>query len=120
MRLRSAVGKAKTAESSFTRDAGNARYRQMTEGLVWGENFKEKEQKPERYSNPALRIRVDLTPEERAAYDEAYAAYTGYVREAGLRETYGPGWWNVFTRRSARSRRSHSASSSGRPSSVVI
>ena len=48
-----------------------------------------------------LRIRVDLTPGERAAYDEAYAAYTGYVREAGLRESYGPGWWNAFTRRSA-------------------
>jgi superfamily II DNA or RNA helicase len=47
------------------------------------------------------RIRVDLTPEERAAYDAAYAIYTGYVREAGLRERYGPGWWDAFTRRSA-------------------
>jgi len=48
-----------------------------------------------------LRIRVDLTPEERAAYDDAYGVYTGYVREAGLRERYGPGWWGAFTRRSA-------------------
>lgn len=47
------------------------------------------------------RIRVDLTPEERAAYDEAYAVYTGYVREARLRERHGPGWWGEFTRRSA-------------------
>jgi len=47
------------------------------------------------------RIRVDLTPEERAAYDEAYAIYTGYVREAGLRERHGPAWWGEFTRRSA-------------------
>jgi superfamily II DNA or RNA helicase len=47
------------------------------------------------------RIRVDLTPEERAAYDAAYASYTGYVREARLRESHGPGWWNEFTRRSA-------------------
>jgi superfamily II DNA or RNA helicase len=47
------------------------------------------------------RIRIDLTPEERAAYDAAYAVYTGYVREAGLRERYGPGWWDAFTRRSA-------------------
>jgi superfamily II DNA or RNA helicase len=47
------------------------------------------------------RIRVDLTPEERAAYDAAYATYTGYVREARLRERHGPGWWNEFTRRSA-------------------
>ena len=48
-----------------------------------------------------LRIRVDLTPEERAAYDAAYATYTGYVREAGLRERYGSGWWDALTRRSA-------------------
>jgi len=47
------------------------------------------------------RIRVDLTPEERAAYDAAYATYTGYVREARLRERHGPGWWSEFTRRSA-------------------
>lgn len=47
------------------------------------------------------RIRIDLTPEERAAYDAAYATYTGYVREARLRERHGPGWWDEFTRRSA-------------------
>jgi superfamily II DNA or RNA helicase len=48
-----------------------------------------------------LRIRVDLTQEEQVAYDAAYATYTGYVREARLREQYGPGWWNAFTVRSA-------------------
>ncbi len=47
------------------------------------------------------RIRVDLTLEERASYDAAYATYTGYVREARLRERHGPGWWSEFTRRSA-------------------
>jgi superfamily II DNA or RNA helicase len=47
------------------------------------------------------RIRIDLTPEERLAYDTAYAAYTGYVREARLRESHGPHWWDEFTRRSA-------------------
>ena len=47
------------------------------------------------------RIRIDLTPEERAAYDAAYGVYTGYVREARLRERYGPGWWGAFTRLSA-------------------
>lgn len=47
------------------------------------------------------RIRVDLTPEERAAYDAAHANYLGYVREARLRESHGPGWWDEFTRRSA-------------------
>ncbi|MBN1579938.1 MAG: ATP-dependent helicase, partial [Anaerolineae bacterium] len=47
------------------------------------------------------RIRIDLTPEERAIYDDTYATYTGYVRETRLREQHGPGWWNEFTRRSA-------------------
>ncbi len=47
------------------------------------------------------RIRVNLTAEERAAYDAAYATYTGYVREAHLRERYGSHWWHEFTRRSA-------------------
>lgn len=47
------------------------------------------------------RIRVDLTEEERAIYDAAYAKYTGYVREARLRERHGPEWWGEFTRRSA-------------------
>jgi superfamily II DNA or RNA helicase len=47
------------------------------------------------------RIRVDLTPEERTTYDAAYATYTGYIREARLRERHGPGWWDEYTRRSA-------------------
>ena len=60
MRLRSAVSKSKTIESSAARDSGEERYRQMTEGLVWGENFKEKDPKPERYSDMSLRIRFDF------------------------------------------------------------
>ena len=59
-RLRKAVGKATVSDSQITRDSGEARYRQMTEGIVWGENFKEKEQKPERYSDKNLRIRFDF------------------------------------------------------------
>jgi superfamily II DNA or RNA helicase len=47
------------------------------------------------------RIRVDLTPTERAAYDEALSIYTGYMREARLREKFGPNWWQELTRRSA-------------------
>jgi superfamily II DNA or RNA helicase len=47
------------------------------------------------------RIRVDLTPEERETYDNAYGVYTGYVREARLRESHGSGWWYELTRRSA-------------------
>jgi superfamily II DNA or RNA helicase len=48
-----------------------------------------------------MRIRVDLTPAERATYDTALATYTGYVREARLRESHGHGWWYELTRRSA-------------------
>lgn len=59
-RLRKAVSKATVSDSPVTRDSGEARYRQMTEGVVWGENFKEKEQKPERYSDKALGIRFDF------------------------------------------------------------
>jgi superfamily II DNA or RNA helicase len=55
------------------------------------------------------RIRVDLTPAERATYDTAYAAYTGYMREANLRERYGAGWWDELTRRSAHDGRARHA-----------
>jgi predicted Zn-dependent protease len=60
MRLRSAVSKSRTLEPSDYRDSGAAVFRQMTEGLVWGENFKEKEQKPERYIDQALNVRFDF------------------------------------------------------------
>lgn len=55
------------------------------------------------------RIRVDLTPPERAAYDTAHDTYIGYVREARLRESYGAGWWDEFTRRSAHEARARRA-----------
>jgi superfamily II DNA or RNA helicase len=47
------------------------------------------------------RIRVNLTPEERAAYDAEHAVYAAYYREHKLRESYGPAWWGEYTRRSA-------------------
>ena len=47
------------------------------------------------------RIRVDLMADERERYDTAYGVYTGYMREARLRERYGPNWWQELTRRSA-------------------
>lgn len=47
------------------------------------------------------RIRVDLTSAERADYDRAYEAYTGYIRQAHLRERYGATWWDQLTRLSA-------------------
>lgn len=60
MRLRSAVAKAERGEKGEPRDAGAGIYRQMTDGLIWGENFKEKEDKPERYADMSKRIRFDF------------------------------------------------------------
>ena len=60
MRLRSAVAKAERGEKGEPRDEGAAIYRQMTDGLVWGENFKAKVEKPERYLNMSKRIRFDF------------------------------------------------------------
>lgn len=60
MRLRSAVSKAKAMKSTTTRDSGEARYRELTEGMVWGENFKEKEAKPEHWSDMKLRVRFNF------------------------------------------------------------
>jgi predicted Zn-dependent protease len=59
MRLRSAVSRAQSAEAGTQRDAGADRYRQATEGLIWGVNFKEKQTKPERYADMNLRVRFD-------------------------------------------------------------
>jgi superfamily II DNA or RNA helicase len=56
-----------------------------------------------------VRLRVDLTPAERNTYDTAFAAYTGYVREARLRESHGHGWWYELTRRSARDHQARQA-----------
>ena len=59
-RLRSAVSRAKTDADTITRDSGAGVYRELTEGMVWGVNFKEKDQKPERYSDMSLRVRFDF------------------------------------------------------------
>lgn len=47
------------------------------------------------------RIRVNLTQEERAAYDAAYALYIGFVRERQLRKSHGPTWLLELMRLSA-------------------
>ncbi len=59
-RLRNAVSKAAQEKSSGIRGNGAERYRQITDGLIWGENFAEKEAKPTRYSNQQLRVRFDF------------------------------------------------------------
>lgn len=62
-RLRNAVSKAAQVESSGTRGNGAERYRKMTDGLIWGENFAEKETRPSRYANEKLRVRFDFPDE---------------------------------------------------------
>ena len=59
-RLRTVVSKANSVKSKSTRDNGASRYRALTDGLVWGENFLAKEQKAERFSNMRLRVRFDF------------------------------------------------------------
>lgn len=58
-RLRNAVTKAADVQAASSRDTGEERYRQLTDGLVWGDNFEEKEAPPERFSNMELRVRFD-------------------------------------------------------------
>jgi superfamily II DNA or RNA helicase len=38
------------------------------------------------------RLRVDLSPEERARYDADYAIYMGFVRSRQLQRNHGPNW----------------------------
>lgn len=47
------------------------------------------------------RIRIDLTPEERAQYDADYAIYANFFRSRNLRQTHGPNWLNELMRLSA-------------------
>lgn len=90
MRLRSAVSKADSIESSGTRDNGAARYRQATEGLVWGENFVEKEQKPTRYSDMTLRVRFDFPEGWTQEKDKQSKAVTGQSQSGDARLTMKP------------------------------
>lgn len=38
------------------------------------------------------RLRIDLSPDERARYDNDYAIYTGFVHARRLRQRHGAGW----------------------------
>lgn len=47
------------------------------------------------------RVRVDLTPQERATYETLYETYLGFVRDRELQRKYGPGWLQQLMRLSA-------------------
>lgn len=47
------------------------------------------------------RIRIDLTPEERARYEDDFAVYAGFFRSRQLQRTHGRGWLLELMRLSA-------------------
>ena len=47
------------------------------------------------------RIRIDLTPDERAPYDADFAIYSGFFRSRQLQRTHGAGWLMELMRLSA-------------------
>jgi superfamily II DNA or RNA helicase len=47
------------------------------------------------------RVRVDLTPQERATYETLHEIYLGFVRERELQRKYGAGWLRELMRLSA-------------------
>ena len=85
MRLRSAVSRARNAAAGPTRDSGEDRYRQVTEGLVWGVNFKEKETKPERYADDQLSVRFDYPEGWTWTADPQARAVTGQPADGAAR-----------------------------------
>lgn len=89
-RLRKAVGKASASQAPITRDSGEAIYRQMTEGIVWGENFKEKEQKPERYSDKTLGVRFDFPEGWTHGVDGQTGTVVGAAQDGGARLSMKP------------------------------
>lgn len=57
-RLRALVSEASRRRAGS--DQGAARFRAVTEGLVWGENFAAKEIPPERFEDLARKVRIDF------------------------------------------------------------
>jgi predicted Zn-dependent protease len=89
-RLRSAVSRAKGDSSELTRDSGATQYRQLTEGLVWGVNFEEKELKPERYSDKALRVRFDFPEGWTQTREEQIRGVSGQPKDGAARLSMQP------------------------------
>jgi len=76
-RLRTVVSKAQTFQAKQSRGDGAATYRQLTEGLIWGENFLAKESKPQRYSDMTLRVRFDYPEGWKQTNDSKTRSTTG-------------------------------------------
>lgn len=63
-RLRTAVSEAKKAETGVPDPSADpSEFRDIIDGLIWGENFLSKEKKPERYSDMKAKVRVDFPQE---------------------------------------------------------
>jgi len=55
------------------------------------------------------RVRIDLNPAERAAYDADFAIYAGFFQSRRLRETHGANWLMELMRLSAYDRQARAA-----------
>lgn len=76
-RLRSAVSKAGSIDPTKARDDGAVVFRQMTEGMVWGDNFVDKEPRATRYSDLNMRIRFDFPDDWTHQVDDLGRVVTG-------------------------------------------
>jgi predicted Zn-dependent protease len=91
MRLRSGVAKAERIETSAApRDSGEVIFRQMTEGLVWGENFKEKQPDPDRYYDMGRGIRFDYPEGWTHAPDPTTNGVSGQAEDGIARLSMAP------------------------------
>jgi predicted Zn-dependent protease len=89
-RLRSVVTKARSLNTANFRDSGETRFRELTEGLVWGENWAEKELAPNRYSNMNLRVRFDYPEGWTLETDDKGIAVTGQPESGEARLSMAP------------------------------
>lgn len=91
MRLRSGVAKAERINTTAQeRGSGAERYRQMTEGLVWGENFKVKTPDPERYYDTRRNVRFDYPEGWTHGMAEGDSAVTGQPESGEARLSMKP------------------------------
>ena len=89
-RLRTVVSKAQTFQAEQKRDNGAEIYRQLTEGLIWGENFLAKEKKSERYSDMTLRVRFDYPEGWKQTNDSATRSSVGSPEDGAAKLSMTP------------------------------
>ena len=86
-RLRTVVTQANAVKSDNTRGTNEEGYRELTEGLIWGENFTEKEIPPERFSNMDWKVRFDFPEDWKHGLDPQGVAVIGEPESKDARLT---------------------------------